>query len=579
MKLLNGNCTLALSDIAKKLKGSGTSGNFGHGGRPGKIGGSTVVTVAGGLSTAVVDPTGTLTQIPGGQYNSVYSVATNRKQAINKAGQLGSGHVVVRLNNAYHVINTTPTTTPAGTHPPQNKVVYQTDSKQYATKKAKMLGPDHQVVNVNGKYQVVQVSNTLTAPAAKQYSSKVEELYDKATPSQKALALKTGLLATDPTAEAYIKEHETKFLDPSAKPKGTKGKQVISPEREKYIADVDAHGAEVAKNTLFKEIGVTRGGHFALNPGQNPAINDITYQNKLAAEKLLASGKITQRTWDPYATNSSGNKGMYVEKDHTFDSSKYKIVEVPMTQWRGSRQVVAKLPEYTIVPKTYTLPPTPKLEKPPKKPKADIGNPQFAKMSALSTVTGVDQQKIISSYSQSWDKKNHQFKGRIENVFKITPPKPMQDKFDEIAAKKDNIKTGLYHGTGVDVAPLIASGGYIVTKNAKAGRMLGDGLYLANTSSKSMQYIGTSFSRTGGTRGVLFANKVSLGNMGDTSKVASGSGYGGSTAGNNILANHDSLYAPKNIRTNVHQQLINDEYVVKDPAAVLPDYWLDVVRT
>lgn len=80
------------------LKGGAGSGHFGHAGIPGKVGGSAVSNIA--------IPAGLVPNLPAGQYMAVYSTTFNKQTAIQRAAKLGAGHVVVRINGQYHVINT-----------------------------------------------------------------------------------------------------------------------------------------------------------------------------------------------------------------------------------------------------------------------------------------------------------------------------------------------------------------------------------------------------------------------------------------------------------------------------------------
>jgi hypothetical protein len=91
--------------------------------------------------------------------------------------------------------------------------------------------------------------------------------------------------------------------------------------------------------------------------------------------------------------------------------------------------------------------------------------------------------------------------------------------------------------------------------------MLGDGVYLARQSSKSVQYASPSFGRD-------FANGVLM-----VVKAARGKEVTWNRSNAYSMA-LDTLYAPKGPLTSLY----NDEWVIRDPQAVLPTLWIDVTR-
>ena len=110
-----------------------------------------------------------------------------------------------------------------------------------------------------------------------------------------------------------------------------------------------------------------------------------------------------------------------------------------------------------------------------------------------------------------------------------------------------------YHGTGSMATSLILghSGEFKIVK-AKVGRMLGDGIYLADKSSKSAQYIGDAGYSRSGISGSLMVVEASLG---DTLHRRTSQGY-----------NHDTVFAGKT------DGLLNNEWCVHDTHAVIPRY-------
>lgn len=194
-------------------------------------------------------------------------------------------------------------------------------------------------------------------------------------------------------------------------------------------------------------------------------------------------------------------------------------------------------------------------------------------MLALSTVSSAETSEQIDRIRSTWDKKEHGgFTSKVHNVFRITANKELNAKFDKLASEKGNVVNNQFHGTHHLAARDIASGGYkvIPSRDAKTGRMLGDGIYTSDCASKVIQYIGDRFGR-GDMNGVLFLNKVVFGKQAK-----------GTSKDTWSKKDVDSVYGVKGARTQMNNghytTLVNDEYVVKDPAAILPMYWIDIDR-
>lgn len=99
------------------------------------------------------------------------------------------------------------------------------------------------------------------------------------------------------------------------------------------------------------------------------------------------------------------------------------------------------------------------------------------------------------------------------------------------------------------------SGAFKVVK-AKVGRMLGDGIYLADKASKSAQYISDAgYSRSGIKGSLMVVEAVT----GDTLSQRTNQGY-----------NHDTVFA------GTQHGLLNSEWCVHDPNAVIPRYLVEM---
>lgn len=188
---------------------------------------------------------------------------------------------------------------------------------------------------------------------------------------------------------------------------------------------------------------------------------------------------------------------------------------------------------------------------------------------AIEKAPDSEKETVQKKINENHDTINHSsFRTKVHNVFRVTNL-PYEEKFQEIDKDRDN--TGFYyHGTDYRAMQLILgkSGQFVVNKtNVKAGRMLGDGVYLAKQSSKSMQYISSGFNRGIGNRGVLFLCKASLGKA--VESTVRGSQY------NTKLLDQkgvDTVYMLK-------PHVVNPEWAVKEEKAVIPRLIIDVEMT
>lgn len=186
----------------------------------------------------------------------------------------------------------------------------------------------------------------------------------------------------------------------------------------------------------------------------------------------------------------------------------------------------------------------------------------------VSSAPAAVVQKITDKIAKDWDKKNHgHMKYRIKGVYEVSGLALEKD-FQAIkqkSAKYAGKKVGgkdcggdlYYHGTGAMATSLILghSGAFKIVK-AKVGRMLGDGIYLADKASKSAQYISDAgYSRSGIKGSLMVVEAVT----GDTSSQRTNQGY-----------NHDTVFA------GTQHGLLNSEWCVHDPNAVIPRYLVEM---
>lgn len=182
----------------------------------------------------------------------------------------------------------------------------------------------------------------------------------------------------------------------------------------------------------------------------------------------------------------------------------------------------------------------------------------------ISKASDAKAQEITDNIAKDWDNSSHgHMKYKIKGVYQVSGLEVEKD-FDQIKSKNSRYsqdKSGgktcssdmFYHGTGSMATSLILghSGQFKLVK-AKVGRMLGDGIYLADKSSKSAQYIGDAGYSRSGIEGSLMVVEASLGNT-LNQRTSNGNGY-------------DSVFAGK------QHGLLNNEWCVHDPKAVIPRY-------
>ena len=166
---------------------------------------------------------------------------------------------------------------------------------------------------------------------------------------------------------------------------------------------------------------------------------------------------------------------------------------------------------------------------------------------------------------ENFDRDEHgSFGFKIHNVFHISDAQ-YYNEYKKLEKEIGNVRIS-YHGTSFGSAAKIARGGFKLGAR-KAGRMLGDGLYGSDKSSKSLQYVGEYFSRTGGTRGVLFVCKNAMGEV----KVLNDYQVGHERCNELLEGKYDTVLAEKGTRN-----LKNTEWCCKNPKQFIPMLWIDV---
>jgi len=187
------------------------------------------------------------------------------------------------------------------------------------------------------------------------------------------------------------------------------------------------------------------------------------------------------------------------------------------------------------------------------------------KMKTISSVSSEERSAVEKDIFSSWDKTNHSsFSVKVLGVYRIGSP---SQNVVETQKALGNIRSGFYHGTSIRRALNIAGGGFRLVSKPKTGQMLGPGIYLTDTSSKSVQYVGEVYSRDSD-RGVLLRVSAALGKV---AKVTNLSSF-------QQLPDGDTYFAAKGERYEDFF-LKNSEWCVKNPDAISVEYWIDMQKT
>ena len=197
----------------------------------------------------------------------------------------------------------------------------------------------------------------------------------------------------------------------------------------------------------------------------------------------------------------------------------------------------------------------------------------------LSSVTDEEFKTIVQQIEADQDKKYHGYmKYKIHGIYRISGLE-LEDEFNQIVKSNEyykNRRAGekncqidtFYHGTGAASTCLILGhSGQFEVGDPKIGRMLGNGIYLADKSSKSAQYIREDGFLKNQSRGSLLLCKASLGDcyrvsgeIDDEDDLKS--------FWEDVEENYDSTYD--------YYRTLNPEWCLYDPQAILPQFVVDL---
>lgn len=197
--------------------------------------------------------------------------------------------------------------------------------------------------------------------------------------------------------------------------------------------------------------------------------------------------------------------------------------------------------------------------------------------SKIETADEETTKTISQQILSSWDMINHKnLKPIIHNVFKVTSI-PVEEKFQTIVqnnskfSEQESIHKNcqvdqFFHGTNnLSVHLILGESGQFEIGKAKFGRMLGDGVYVADVASKSAQYLGDEFinSSMNNARGTLMIVEASLGKCHTTFNLP--------IVSDETYKFYDSI----GMEPRKHK-VLNNEWCIFNNQAVKPKYLIDM---
>jgi poly [ADP-ribose] polymerase len=170
-----------------------------------------------------------------------------------------------------------------------------------------------------------------------------------------------------------------------------------------------------------------------------------------------------------------------------------------------------------------------------------------------------DHGKLVERINKTCLKRTHGFEAKVHDIFEVEIPHERK-RFEDNKKGKSKVEL-LYHGTrGGNVRHILRSG-LKIPVSAANGWMFGRGIYGANKFSKSAQYC---LSSQGKPLEMLFLMDVALGK--------SYTAPGAMTSAISAPGGYDSVFGKASHTKNGMGSLLNDEFIVYDPAQVTLKY-------
>ncbi len=385
------------------------------------------------------------------------------------------------------------------------------------------------------------------------------KMYKESPPDVRKMADRTGVLALDRETFEYVLSHQDELADFKYRAIRELGGQKYVAGELTYLQRPTTHGlAELSNMNLdryYSGASATERAFLADIQAKTDPIKKDYYSRKASYydyERRM-QGVLDDMTPQQKQTMADlrFKKDMMLSAERAVNDSSSKYYA-----WGPQHRDLSKIevsPDFNL--RAYALGVRTQIDPATKK----IGT---GSMMALSAMSGAEKKTYQDAVHRNWSSHHAGFTADVNGVFKIHGQRSVGKKFQAALDARDNEADFMFHGTHYGAGKAIGSKGFKVPKKAKAGRMLGDGVYLAPQASKSMQYVGSSFGRSKES-GVLLVNRAAKGTQRQWDGAWS-TAYG---------RGEDTLYARAGVG-----RLLHDELVVRDPTAVLPDVWIDVTR-
>ncbi len=315
---------------------------------------------------------------------------------------------------------------------------------------------------------------------------------------------------------------------------------LLNGDKKAYVPGPFGSATEMFRNNLSSAASFNRDKIFKVADG-NPAIKDQVETNA-----------VMKRGFDNYRTRWHDTfKPLLVHKE-VINNHTPAYAGITIARRKGTAEEInAKLA------KKYTN--AAKKAKAKKGALTDTADSAGVK-AVLKSVDDKTFKMVEKRLQKSFDRSTHGGFGiKVNGVFQVGGM-DVYDKHTKNAKDYGNVKF-MYHGTDYAAASNIVKTGFAVPKAAKAGRMLGNGVYVTPCSSKAAQYLSPNFTRQHGTKGVMLVNKCVMGKQFNAPQHH----YPGATPG------YQSIYVGKG-----QHGILNEEHCIRDPNSVMPTFWVDV---
>lgn len=417
-----------------------------------------------------------------------------------------------------------------------NAVYSTVFNKQTAINRAAKLGPGHVIVRIAGQYHVIDTGDpTIQAPGI-HYSTpggaKIAAGVTAYWQGQSGQPVAAPAVPVQKTYGSKVEEHYDNATPEAREFANKYGVLAQDDKALKYLKEMETTNA-------IKSREVT---HSADNQQyKNRQMVDASFDSRVhdkqskALEARYAAGldttHVTKRLEDPLGR---GNDGWVVIRSGT------KVKELPYP---------------------------------------DLNAPDFERMASLKSQSPQEVGRHQSHMDNNWNMHdNGGIKAKIENAFEITMPNDLHESYQTKRIAMGNTKF-LYHGTDTVGGSGIIRSGYFRGDVARIGRIHGNGTYLADQESKSVQY---AHSHTGskftGSRGVVFINQVAMGRLFESDYAYDAQAQAHNS--DDLKSTIDVFKKTSSGSGNPFKsETYSNEYIVADPGAIQPRVWLDITRS